>query len=219
MNNSTILLVSFLTISATGCLTPRIDTFFVQGSRLQSMPADWRGCSYSIHQFRGKEGSVEERVYSDVLGTAMQGAGFAGTRNDSTKGLVVFWSFANDVENHEIHGYQSQTTGGGINVSPFSVTSTDGSTTGTVVTRAPVETQWTPTTTVHALTAFHLQIVILDGRQESLPELFRGRCLIKAIDQPVGTPFKFAAETILDRFPGAPSSTFNFEVAKLPKDY
>lgn len=209
-------LVSFVTITQTGCFTPRTDSFFVQGERLQAMPADWRSCPLSIHEFKGEDGSVRAKVYSDELAAVLESAGFLGPRDNGENGLVVFWSTSDSASTISVPRREIRATGGGSTVSPFYASGPAGDTSGLIVTHDTPSTEWVSTTSLHAITAFSLQIVILDGRQELPPESFRGRCLIKAIDQPVGSPFSFAAKTLLENFPGAPHSEFNFEVGKLP---
>lgn len=207
--------ITLLTIISAGCLMPRIDTFLVQGTRFQAMPQDWRSLEFAVHEFKGEPDSARSKVLSNEVEAQLRKAGFGGIRRDGTAPLVVFWSAGNASETHDIPGSRISRGGGGTATSTSVVSGDYGSALVTTTTDLPGQYVTSPTINRHTITAYTTEIAILDTRKDPFGEAFRGRCLIKAIDQPVGQPFDLAISLILEGFPGAPASTISKELDSL----
>lgn len=206
-----------IALIAGGCLIPRTDTFLVQGSRFQAMPPDWRNASFAVHEFKGDDGEVRTRVFSNQLEAELRKVGFTGRREALSAELMVFWSAGNNSEVHAVQGSRTVQVGGGTAESRSIVSGDNGSSLISTTTELPSQNVALPTLNQHTITAYTVEVVVLDTRRDPADEVFRSRCLIKAIDQPVGQPFGLATTLIFEGFPGAPTSQISKELNSLPQ--
>lgn len=213
----TLVLVSGLLVLS-GCAAYRSHGCFVTGYRIGNLPPDWRKAPIALFEVRDPEPVLARattepscRTGDQPVEDALRGAGFLGGRIQDPSGLVVLWR----VDRRVLSSRPRVPAEVGLPVQPPLLAATPTRAVSSTAVETAREGDRPPVEAGSGLETFSLEISILDRRQEGIPEVFRGRCGVRAPDRRIADAAGFAARRIFEGFPEEVSVRFDQEVGSL----
>ena len=211
-----VLISGFMVVS--GCAAYRSRSVFVTGYRLQQLPSDWRQAPLALHRVPDaasdlsvRGGGASSGEEDDVVEDALRKAGFLGGRITEPTGLVVLWRVGSRVL-PESPKVPAQTD---IPVMPSLVPDGPDRPLSNAAVESAREASRPPVEASTGLETFAVEITIVDRRQKGIPEVLRGRCVVRASDRRLEGALGFAARRILQGVPDQGSVRFDEEVGSL----
>jgi hypothetical protein len=212
-----LLLVSALLV-VSGCAAYRSHRVFVTGYRLQQLPSDWRQAPLALYRvpLSASELSLERASASSMeddgpVEDALRKAGFLGGRITEPTGLVVLWRVGRQVL-PESPRMPSRTD---IPVMPSLLPEGPDKPLSNSAVESAREASRPPAAVSSGLETLALEITIVDRRGKGIPEVLRGRCVLRASDQRLAEALGFAARRMLQGVPEKGSIRFDEEVGSL----
>lgn len=212
-----LVLVSGLLVFS-GCAAYRSHGIFVSGYRVGNLPSDWRQAPIALFEVRDPEpvlsrATPEPSSQSDgqPVEDALRGAGFLGGRIQDPSGLVVLWR----VDRRVLSSRPRVPAEVGLPVQPSLLAATPTPPVSSTAVDAAREEDRPPVDAASGLEAYSLEISIVDRRQTGIPEVFRGRCVLRAPDRRLAEAAGYAARRIFEGFPEVGSVQFDQEVGAL----
>jgi hypothetical protein len=211
-----VLLSGLLAVS--GCAAYRSHGVFVTGYRLQQLPPDWGRAPLALFQipesaspFSTKSVTASSAQQDGPVEDALRRAGFLGGRIPDPTGLVVLWRVSRQVL-PESPRVPSQT---GVPVMPSLLPEDSEKMLSNAAVESAREAARPPAEARSGLETFSLEITIVDRRQKEIPEVLRGRCVLRASDRRLDEALGFAAGRILRGVPEQGSVRFDEEVGSI----
>lgn len=212
-----LVLVSGL-LALAGCAAYRSHDVFVTGYRVGNLPSDWRKAPIALFEVRNPDlalaqatsvasGSSEDQPVEDAL----RDAGFLGGRIQEPSGLVVLWR----VDRRVLSSRPRLPAEIGLPVQPSLLPETVARPPASPAVESAREGDQPPAEAVSGLETFSLEISIVDRRETGIPEVFQGRCRLRASDGRLAEAAAFAARRIFKGFPEDGSVRFEEEVRSL----
>ncbi len=211
-----VLVSGFLAVS--GCAAYRSHGVFVTGYRLQQLPSDWRQAPLALFQIPESapelsigKGTVSSTQEDGPVEDALRRAGFLGGRITEPTGLVVLWRVSRQV----LPESPRVPPEAGIPVLPPLLPGGPDKPLSDAAVESAREASRPPAEASSGLETFSLEITIVDRRETGIPEVLRGRCVLRASDLRLHEPLAFAAERILKGVPEQGSVRFDEEVGAI----
>ncbi len=211
-----LVLVSGL-LALSGCAAYRSHGVFVTGYRVGNLPSDWRQAPIALFEVRNPDlalalaqatsvasGSSEDQPVEDAL----RGAGFLGGRIQEPSGLVVLWR----VDRRVLSSRPRVPAEIGLPVQPSLLPETVARPPASPAVESAREGDRPPAEAISGLETFSLEISIVDRRETGIPEVFRGRCVLRAPEGRLEAAAAVAARRIFKGFPEDGSVRFDEEV-------
>lgn len=212
-----LVLVSAL-LAASGCAAYRSQGVFVTGYRIANLPADWRQAPIALFEVRDPDPVLSRATYEpssrsedQPVEDALRSAGFLGGRIQDPSGLVVLWR----VDRRVLSSRPRVPAEVGLPVQPPLLAATPTQPLSSTAVEAAREGDRPPVDATSGLETYSLEISIVDLRQTGIPEVFRGRCVLRAPDRRLVEAAGFAARRIFEGFPEVGSVQFDQEVGTL----
>lgn len=205
-------------LALSGCAAYRSRGVFVTGYRVGNLPLDWRQAPIALFEVRDPERvlsratpELSSRSEDQPVEDALRGAGFVGGRIQDPLGLVVLWR----VDRRVLSSRSRVPAEVGLPVQPSLLATTLTRPLSSTAVEAAREGDQPPVDAASGVETYSLEISIVDRRQTGIPEVFRGRCVLRAPDRRLVEAAGFAARRIFEGFPEVGSVQFDQEVGAL----
>lgn len=188
------------------------------GHRVGNLPSDWRQAPIALFEVRDPEPGLSRatpepsgRSEDQPVEDALRGAGFLGGRIQDPSGLVVLWR----VDRRVLSSHPRVPAEVGLPVQPSLLATTPTRPVSSTAVEAARKGDRPPVGAVSGVETDSLEISIVDRRQTGIPEVFRGRCVLRAPDRRLAEPAGFPARRIFEGFPEVGNVQFDQEVGSL----
>lgn len=218
MRSCLVLVILCGLLAATGCAAYRSHGVFVTGYRLQQLPSDWRRAPLALFRVPGSapelgigSGTSSSAQEDGPVEDALRKAGFLGGRITEPTGLVVLWRIHRQV----LPESARVPSDAGIPVMPSLLPDGPDKPLSNAAVESARESERPPAEARSGLETFSLEITIVDRRQKEIPEVLRGRCVLRASDRRLDEALGFAAGRILRGVAEQGSVRFDEEVGSI----